>query len=36
LKCSLKDKYKVIGYVKPGASIDTLISSAKMDIENLN
>jgi hypothetical protein len=36
LKCSLKDNYKVIGYVKPGTSIDTLISSAKMDIENLN
>jgi hypothetical protein len=35
LKCSLKDNYKVIGYVKPGTSIDTLISSAKMDIENL-
>jgi hypothetical protein len=36
LKCSLKDNYKVIGYVKPGARSDTLISSAKMDIENLN
>jgi hypothetical protein len=36
LKCSLKDNYKVMGYVKPGTSIHTLISSAKMDIENLN
>jgi hypothetical protein len=36
LKCSLEDNYKVIGYVKPGASIDTLVSSAKRDIVNLN
>jgi hypothetical protein len=36
MKYSLKNNYKVIGYVKPGASIDTLISTAKTDIENLN
>jgi hypothetical protein len=31
----LKNNYKGIGYVKPGANIDTLLSTANMDIENL-
>jgi lysophospholipase L1-like esterase len=36
LKGSLTDDFQVIGYVKPGAAIVTLISSAKRDIANLN
>jgi hypothetical protein len=35
MKHSLKN-HMVIGYVKPGASIDTLITTAKKDIEYLN
>jgi hypothetical protein len=36
LKGSLTDDFQVIGYVKPGAAIETLISSTKRDIANLN
>jgi hypothetical protein len=32
---NLKDSYKTSGFVKPGASIDTLIASATGDIEYL-
>jgi hypothetical protein len=36
MKLSLKNNYMVIGYVKLGANIDALISTAKKDIGNLN
>jgi hypothetical protein len=35
MKHNPKDSYKTSGFVKPGASIDTLIASATDDIEYL-
>jgi hypothetical protein len=35
VKYNLKDNYRCSGFVKPGANIDTLISSVKEDIKHL-
>jgi hypothetical protein len=35
MKYNFNDKYKISGVVKPGTNINTLIASAKSDIEEL-